>query len=132
MIVIHESDKPSVKFTGGTSIRLSTKSDKMGFSVCKTLLPVCGPNMWHYKNHLESCYCVSGRGELVNLETGERFEIVPGVMYSHDKHEAHTFEAFEPTVLISVFNPPLVGNESHDSEGNYISVEPYDQFLGAE
>lgn len=119
MIVIHENNKPSVEFTGGTSIRLSTKSDNMGFSVCKTLLPVCGPNKWHYKNHLESCYCVSGRGELVNLATGDRYDVVPGTMYSHDKHEPHTFEAFEETVLISIFNPPLTGRETHDKDGVY-------------
>lgn len=120
MIVIHENNKPHVQFTGGTSIRLSNEADKMGFSVCKTLLPKGGPNMWHYKNHLESCYCISGHGELVNLATGERFKIIPGVMYSHDLHEPHTFEAFQDTVLISIFNPPLRGNESHDSEGNYV------------
>lgn len=120
MIVINENQKPSVKFTGGTSIRLSNASDNMGFSVCKTLLPKGGPNMWHYKNHLESCYCISGHGELVNLDTGDRYEVTPGVMYSHDRHEPHTFEAFEDTVLISIFNPPLRGDETHDSEGNYI------------
>lgn len=119
MIVINEKDKPAVKFTGGISIRLSNKSDNMGFSVCKTLIPKGGANMWHYKNHLESCYCVSGIGELINLATNERFIVEPGVMYSHDKHEPHTFEAFEDVVLISVFNPPLRGDETHDKDGNY-------------
>lgn len=110
-----------VDFTGGHSVRLTTKSDNMGFSVCETHLPKGGPHHWHYKNHLESCYCVSGRGVIRNLDTGETFFIFPGVMYSLDKHDNHTFESLEDTVLISIFNPPLVGNESHDKDGNYIS-----------
>jgi L-ectoine synthase len=119
MIVINEKNKPAVKFTGGVSIRLSNKSDNMGFSVCKTLIPKGKPNRWHYTNHLESCYCILGRGELVNLDTGDKYIIEPGVMYSHDKHEPHTFEAFEDTVLISIFNPPLRGDETHDKNGIY-------------
>lgn len=130
MIVINETQKPAVKFTGGTSIRLSNSADKMGFSVCKTLLPKGGPNKWHYKNHLESCYCISGKGILTNLETGDIYDIEPGVMYSHDKHEAHTFEALEDTVLISIFNPPLTGYETHDKEGNYTVPIVYDNYIG--
>jgi L-ectoine synthase len=120
MIVVKESEKTGIAFTGGVSVRMSSKADGMGFSVCKTYIPKGGPNMWHYKNHLESCYCISGGGVLTNLANGEAFQIHPDMMYSHDKHEPHTFEAMEDTVLISVFNPPLRGDETHDAEGNYI------------
>lgn len=109
-----------VQFTGGWSTRLLTEKDKMGFTVCKTVIPAGGPYHWHYQNHLESCYCIKGEGILTDLKTGNKHLIIPDVMYVLDSYDDHTFEAVKDTVLISVFNPPLTGNETHDSNGNYI------------
>jgi len=108
-----------VKFTGGVSTRMLTESDKMGFGVCKTVIPKGGPHHWCYKNHLEACYCIKGTGELIDLKTGTKTLITPDVMYVLDSHDDHTFEALEDVVLISIFNPPLIGNETHDENGNY-------------
>lgn len=108
-----------VQFTGGTSLRPILASDNMGFTFCKTFVPEGGPHHWHYKNHLECCYCISGRGELVNLTTHKVYEIVPDTIYILDKHDDHTFKAITDCVLISIFNPPLNGNESHDKNGVY-------------
>lgn len=107
-----------VKFTGGTSFRPVLAKDGLGFSVHKTVVDK-GRWHWHYKNHLESCYCIEGKGLLHNLETGQSFEINPDTVYMLDNHDDHEFEAFEETILISVFNPPIVGDESHDKNGNY-------------
>jgi L-ectoine synthase len=107
------------RFTGGTSIRPLLARDGMGFSLHKTMVDKGGPYHWHYPNHLEACYCISGEGELTDLETGNKYVIVPGVMYVLDNHDNHTFEAFEDTVLISVFNPPVIGGEKHDENGVY-------------
>ncbi len=111
----------AVKFTGGTSFRAVLKSDNVGFAMMKTVIPKGGPYRWHYVNHYEACYCIKGKGELVNLETGLKVLIVPDTVYVLDKHDDHTFEALEDTVLISVFNPPLSGNESHNEDGVYSS-----------
>lgn len=108
-----------VEFTGGISFRAVLAADNMGFAVMKTVVPKGGPHHWHYQNHLEACYCIKGRGELVNLETGVKHLITPDVVYVLDKHDDHTFEALEDTVLISIFNPPLTGKEKHDEHGNY-------------
>lgn len=108
-----------VPFTGGVSHRLLVEKDNMGFGVCKTIVPTGGPHHWHYVNHLEACYCVKGRGEIVDLTTDVRTLITPDVMYVLDNHDDHTFEAFEDTVLISIFNPPLKGTEKHDENGHY-------------
>jgi L-ectoine synthase len=110
-----------VEFTGGTSFRALVASDNMGFAMMKTVIPKGGPHHWHYQHHLEACYCIKGKGELVNLETGLRVLIVPDMVYAMDKNDDHTFEALEDTVLISVFNPPLTGSESHDENGVYKS-----------
>lgn len=108
-----------VEFTGGLSTRMLTASDNMGFSVCKTVIPKGGPHHWHYKNHLEACYCIKGEGIITDLSTGNKHLILPDVMYVLDKNDDHTFEAIKDTVLISVFNPPLTGTETHDKYGNY-------------
>lgn len=107
-----------VEFTGGTSFRPVLAKDGLGFSVHKTVVKK-GRWHWHYKSHLESCYCIEGYGILLNLENGKEYEIKPDTIYMLDKHDDHEFIAFEETVLISVFNPPIVGDESHDENGNY-------------
>jgi L-ectoine synthase len=108
-----------VTFNAGRSIRILVASDNMGFSLHKTLIKKGGPYHWHYKNHLESCYCLSGSGILENLTTNERFIIKPDTTYVLDQHDNHTFEALEDTVLISVFNPPVTGKEIHKEDGSY-------------
>lgn len=110
-------------FTGGVSFRALVQKDSMGFGLNKTVIPKGGPYHWHYPHHLEACYCIKGRGELVDLKTGIKHLIVPDVVYVLDNHDDHTFEAFEDTVLISVFNPPLYGNETHDENGHYPSPQ---------
>lgn len=107
----------SVAFTGGISHRAVLESDNMGFAICKTMIPKGGPHHWHYPYHLEACYCIKGKGIL--RCSGIEVLITPDVVYLLDKHDDHTFEALEDTVLISVFNPPITGNESHDENGHY-------------
>jgi len=104
---------------GFTSNRILLESDGMGFGMTKTVIPVNGKQFWHYKNHLESCYCVSGKGILTNAETGEEFTIEPDVTYVLDKNDPHYFEAIEEVVLICAFNPPLKGDEVHGEDGSY-------------
>ncbi len=110
-----------VAFTGGISHRMLTAKDEMGFGVCKTIVPKGGPHHWHYQNHLEACYCIKGKGEITDLSTGIKHLITPDAMYVLDNHDDHTFEALEDTILISIFNPPLTGKETHDKDGNYTS-----------
>lgn len=104
---------------GFVSFRYLLASDGMGFSVHRTEIPVGEPQHWHYKNHLEACYCVSGKGWLTNLKTREKRLIKPDALYALDKHDDHTFQALEPVVLISVFNPPVTGQEVHQADGSY-------------
>ena len=104
---------------GFTSHRLVVESDSIGYSITKTIVHPGKPHRWHYQHHLETCYCVSGKGLLINEATKELWAIGPDVTYVLDKHDAHTFEALEPTTLICVFNPPLKGNELHDENDSY-------------
>ena len=108
-----------VKFTGGVSYRPVVAKHGLGFSVHKTVIPKGGPHRWCYQNHLEACYCIKGKGILTDLSTGITHYITPDTVYMLDNHDNHTFEALEDTVLISVFNPPVTGLETHDKNGSY-------------
>lgn len=115
---LYETDR-EVHGEGFVSIRPIVAKDGMGFSLHKTIIPAGKPLHWHYKNHLEACYCIKGKGLLINLKTGDSHLITPDSIYLLDEHDDHTFEALEDTVLISIFNPPVNGNEVHDKTGNY-------------
>lgn len=104
---------------GFVSLRILLEKDGMGFTMTETHVPKGEAQHWHYKNHLEACYCVSGYGILTNKKTGEEHDISNGTIYVLDKHDDHTFEAIDDVVLICVFNPPLKGNEVHKKDGSY-------------
>ena len=102
-----------------TSRRLSLKVDEMGFSVNDTLIHAGTETYIWYKNHLEAVYCVQGKGEIEDLETGEIHPISDGTLYLLNKHDKHYLRATETMRMICVFNPPLTGREVHTKEGYY-------------
>ena len=120
MKVINFNDIEPVKFLGGNSYRAVLKSDNVGFALMKTIVDIGGAYRWHYKNHQEVCTCLSGHGFIKDLTDGSMHEIKEGDTYILDKHQPHEFTAMTKVVLISVFNPPLRGDETHDENGNYI------------
>lgn len=112
-----------VNWNGIQSLRLLLEKDNMGFSFSKTVIKPHKKHNWHYKHHLEACYCVSGRGYLISKETGEKFEYEPETIYILDKNDDHYFYAEEETYLVSVFNPPLTGLETHNKETNIYEMK---------
>ena len=115
-----------VETPGWNSVRLLLKDDAMGFSFHITTIYEGAELPMHYRNHLESVYCIAGEGSIENQETGERFPIQPGVMYALDANDHHTLKVIEEFRCVCVFNPPLVGPEVHDESGVYpvIAVPP--------
>ena len=101
------------------STRLLLKEDKMGFSFHITTIYEGADFQMHYKNHLESVYCISGEGEVENLEDGTKYPIEPGTIYILDKNDKHVLRAFKEMKMACVFNPPLNGKEVHNVEGAY-------------
>ena len=110
---------------GFISRRILLEKDGMGYSLTKTVIPVGKKQFWHYKNHLESCYCISGKGKLTNKVTGESFIIIPDTTYVLDKNDPHYFEAITEVTLLCIFNPPLTGSEVHQKDGSYKLDEVY-------
>jgi L-ectoine synthase len=108
-----------VDTAGWNSVRLLLKDDGMGFSFHITTIYAGADLPMHYRNHLESVYCIAGEGSIENQETGETFEIRPGVMYALDRHDRHVLRATSEMTMACVFNPPLNGLEVHDETGAY-------------
>ncbi len=107
-----------VKAKNWTSTRLLLADDNMGFSFHETILyPNTETKIW-YKNHLESVYCIEGEGE-IEEEDGTVHKITPGTIYILDKHDKHKLRAKTQLRMMCVFNPPLVGKETHDENGVY-------------
>lgn len=106
---------------GWTSVRLLLKEDKMGFSFHITTIHDGAELEMEYKHHYESVYCISGKGSIEDLKTGEVHRIEPGVMYALDQHDRHILRANpgNELVMACVFNPPVTGREVHGPDGAY-------------
>lgn len=111
--------KREVDTPNWNSIRLLLAEDNMGFSLHDTIIRAGTETKMWYKNHLEAVYCIEGIGQLENIDTGEIYDILPGVMYALDKHDHHILRGKTDMRMICVFNPPCIGNEVHDKEGAY-------------
>jgi len=103
-----------VDWGNGTSHRLLTERDGMGFTVCHTVVRAGSEAMLEYRNHLEACYCIAGEGEVEDMQ-GNRYPIRPGDLYVLDQHDKHYLRGGRTSdlILVSVFNPPLKGTERH-------------------
>jgi L-ectoine synthase len=109
-----------VESTTWQSVRLLLAEDNMGFSFHITTIFAGTETHMHYKNHLESVYCISGTGAIKDLATGETHDITPGTVYALDQHDKHILYAHqEDLILACVFTPPVTGKEIHDKDGAY-------------
>lgn len=105
------------------SVRLLLADDGMGFSFHITTIEAGSEHTFHYKNHFESVYCISGSGTIEDIATGEVHDIRPGVMYALDRHDRHTIRCSEEMVLACCFNPPVTGKEVHREDGSYAAAD---------
>lgn len=106
-----------------TSRRLLLRKDGMGFSMHDTILHAGSATKMWYRNHVEAVYCVEGEGEIEDLETGAVHPIAPGTLYALDAHDRHVLRATTRLRMVCVFNPPLLGLETHDADGAYPLLE---------
>ncbi|MFN2329319.1 MAG: ectoine synthase [Chromatocurvus sp.] len=105
------------------STRLLLKNDDMGYSFHITTIYEGADFRMHYKNHLESVYCISGEGEVETLADGKKYPISPGTLYNLNLHDEHMLRAFKELKLACVFNPPVTGKEVHNADGAYELME---------
>lgn len=117
-----ENSERKVESKTWNSVRMLLADDNMGFSFHITTIYAGTETHMHYKNHLESVYCMSGRGEIKDLATDKVHQIEPGTVYILDKHDKHILWAHEELKLACVFNPPVTGREVHRADGSYAAA----------
>jgi L-ectoine synthase len=105
-----------IAWGNGQSRRLLLARDGMGFAVADTLVLAGTESLLEYRNHLEACYCISGEGEVEDMD-GNRHAIRPGMLYALDRHDKHFLRAKTDLRLVSIFNPPIQGHERHNLTG---------------
>ncbi|GAA4415198.1 ectoine synthase [Quisquiliibacterium transsilvanicum] len=125
MIVKHLDDvigtAADVDTEGWAARRLIYKDAGMGYSVNDTIIKKGAELEMHYRNHLETVYCIEGEGQITDLGTGQTHDIRPGTLYALNKHDHHILRANKGSHMrmVCVFNPPLTGREVHDETGAY-------------
>ena len=98
-------------------IRALTKSDGLGFSFSDVEFAAGASTVLWYKNHWETNYILSGTGLVEDLTSGESWKLEPDMAYNVGPKDRHRLSAETDLHLVSVFSPPLEGNEQHDADG---------------
>ncbi len=106
------------------SIRILLQEDNVGFTLCDVNLDRGNKSVLWYKHHWEANYILHGRGEVSDLSSDEQWVLQPGVMYIVGPEDRHSIEALTDIHLISIFNPPLQGDEQHDEKGTLSASGP--------
>lgn len=103
-----------IAWGNGQSRRFLIESDTMGYSLTDTVINAGTTSLLEYKNHLETCYCIEGEGEVKTFDEGKTYPIKPGTMYALNKNDKHYLTAFTTMRLVCVFLPALAGREAHN------------------
>lgn len=122
MIVRRLDEIKAVEWGNGLSRRFLLGADGMGYTLTDTIVYAGSTSALQYRSHLEACYCISGRGRVVDVN-GVEHVIEPGTMYALDQHDCHYLiaEPLEDMRLVCVFSPPLHGDERHELGGEGFS-----------
>lgn len=102
-----------------TTVRFLVKEDGAGFTVSDVHVDEGTETVLWYKHHQEANYVLEGEGIVEDLGTGETHDLRPGVMLIVGPADRHRVRAKTAMRIISVFNPPLIGDERHDADGSY-------------
>ncbi|MET9887861.1 ectoine synthase [Streptomyces sp. NPDC006430] len=115
MIVRKLDEVTTVDWGNGLSRRFLTQQDGVGYTVTDTIVRAGTKSRLEYRNHMESCYCIEGSGEVIDT-AGNSHPITPGTLYALDRHDAHWLVAspHEDLRLVCMFTPALRGDEVHD------------------
>lgn len=123
MFTRSKDEVSAVEWGNGTSHRLLVEADNMGFAVAHTRVWAGTESKLEYRRNLEACYCIRGKGNIEDTG-GNVFWITPGVIYVLDSNDAHYLRASddEDLELVSIFNPPIRGDEKHVLSANGFST----------
>lgn len=106
------------------SARYLTADEEMGFSYNEnTVAAGTDLTVW-LKHHWEANYIVSGQGEVTDLADGRAWSLRPGILYVVGPNDRHRLRFTEDECHLSIFYPPLTGNERFDEDGSYEASGP--------
>jgi L-ectoine synthase len=109
------------------SARFINAGEGLGFSYnYSRVRAVADETLW-YKNHWEANYIISGRGEVTDLTTGQSWPMEAGVLYVVGPNDRHRWHILEDERHVSIFCPPLRGDERHDEDGSFAANGPRPQ-----
>ena len=99
------------------TLRMLVKADDLGFGFSDVHFSAGAEAVLWYKHHWEANHIISGTGDVTDLTTGQSWELAPGVAYNVGPRDRHRLRARTDIHLISIFCPPLQGDEIHDADG---------------
>ena len=115
MIIRKLEDVKTVEWGNGLSRRFLLAADGMGYTVTDTIVNKGTKSLLEYENHLEACYCIEGKGSVIEMD-GTEHKIVVGTMYALNNRDPHYLLGGEneDMRLVCMFTPALQGDEAHD------------------
>lgn len=99
------------------TLRMLTKADGLGFGFSDVHLAAGTEAVLWYKHHWQANHILSGMGEVTDLGTGQTWKLAPSMAYNVGPVDRHRVRAHTDMHLVSIFCPPLVGDEQHDGDG---------------
>jgi L-ectoine synthase len=115
MLIRKLQDVKTVEWGNGLSRRFLLDADGMGYTLTDTVVKAGTKSLIEYENHLEACYCIEGRGSVIEMD-GTEHPIEVGTMYALDKRDPHYLLGGEneDLRLVCMFTPALKGDEAHN------------------
>ena len=114
MLIRKLGEVKTVQWGNGVSRRFLLEGDGMGYTVTDTIVNAGTKSLLEYEHHLEACYCIEGRGKVIEMD-GTEHDIEVGTMYALDKRDPHWLLGGEDEDLrlVCMFVPALKGDEAH-------------------
>lgn len=109
------------------SARFLTATDRMGFSYNENRVKAGMDAVIWLKHHWEANYIISGKGHVTDLTSGEAWGLEAGVLYVVGPNDRHRLVVTEDALYLSIFCPPLKGDERFDKDGGYTASGPIEK-----
>ena len=106
------------------TLRMLTKADGLGFGLSDVHFAAGAEAVLWYKHHWEANHILSGTGEVTDLGTGQTWKLEPSMAYNVGPKDRHRVRARTDMHLLSIFCPPLMGDEQHDEDGSLAPSGP--------
>lgn len=121
MLVRQQNVRPAVRIDTGdwTSRRLLLADDGAAYSLHDTVMKAGSNTLLTYSHHVETAYCIEGRGWLEDLADGKDYTLAPGTIYNLSRNDRVRLYAETDLRLICVMTPALTGHERLDHAGAY-------------